>query len=321
MKQASRLVAVGSVVALCLMIAACTATGGTVSTEGDNSSTSSSTSSMMETSTTRGELTPVSWRTGFGCDSWDTPYYVAKELGFYEEAGLDVTIGCGEGSNSNVQLIASKAETFGHVASSAVAAAVAEGANVRMVASFLQSAGDGILAKPEIETVDQMAGKTYAGSSFSYVTTLMPIFEQAAGLEPGSINMQITSGGQMQLFIAGEADMIPGQGWAEVPNFTAQGIDFNFFPMAEYGLDLIGPGITTNADTLAEDPEMVASFVAASQRGSQYTYDNPEEATQIISTILPDIDPVVHRAVIDSLEQHSASSSDRRQESRLAGRE
>ena len=133
-----------------------------------------------------------------------------------------------------------------------------------VVASFLQSAGDGILAKPEIETVDQMAGKTYAGSSFSYVTTLMPIFEQAAGLEPGSINMQITSGGQMQLFIAGEADMIPGQGWAEVPNFTAQGIDFNFFPMAEYGLDLIGPGITTNADTLAEDPEMVASFVAAS---------------------------------------------------------
>lgn len=46
---------------------------------------------------------------------------------------------------------------------------------------------------------------------------------------------------------------------------------------------------------------MVAAFADASQRGWQYVYDNPEEATQIVSEALPEIDPEVHRNVIDSL--------------------
>ena len=294
--------------ALCLVVAACgpgesQSTAEAPSTSGTETPPTSASGST--TSTGAEELTEVTWRTGFGCNSWDAPYYLAKELGFYEEAGLDVTIGCGEGSSSNVQLIATKSDTFAHVASSVLAPAIAEGANVRMVANFLQSAGDGIVTEPGIESVDQMAGKTFAGSEFSYVTRLIsPTFEEAVGLEVGSINIQSTNA-QVQLFVVGEVDMIPGQGWAEVPLLETQGVDFNFFPMADYGLDLIGPGITTHVDTLQEDPEMVANFAAASARGWQYAYDNPEEATDIMVELLPDIDEAVHRATIESLMAHA----------------
>lgn len=304
----------GLLCVVALIAAACGGDGTSTTTGAEATSTTATDTTESEgepgTTTTTGspdttapqELTEVSFRTGFGCDSWDAPWFVARELGFYEEEGLSVEIGCGEGSNSNVQLVATKSETFAHASGSAVASAVAQGGEIVSVASFFQLGGAGIAAQPDIETVEDMVGRVFAGPSFDYVTGFVsPTFENAAGLDVGSITVQNTDS-YIPLFLSGDVDMIPSLGWAEVPRFREEGVEFNFYPFADFGLDLIGPGIVTHTDNLEEMPEVVEAFTRASQRGWQYVYDNPEEATEIMVEVVPDVEAEVHRAVIESLE-------------------
>ncbi len=78
----------------------------------------------------------------------------------------------GLGSFSNVQLVAAGKSDVAHVASPALLQAVAQGAKIKMVASFIQILGSGIMAKPEIKSVQDFCGKTMGAFNFDITSTL-----------------------------------------------------------------------------------------------------------------------------------------------------
>jgi NitT/TauT family transport system substrate-binding protein len=262
--------------ALLLVIAALLAACGS---DSDTSSSSSGGAASRETK-------QVTFRTGIQPGPWDAPWFVAKEKGFYEDAGLDVDIKNGLGSASNVQLAASNKADFVHADGSNVALAVQKGAPIKMVASFVQNAGSGIATSPEINSPQDMEGKTFGGPVYDYTSRLIPAFERASGAK--DIKVQTVDPAALpQVLIQGRVDMMPALGWAEVPELEADGVKFNYFPFSDYDLTLIGPGIVTNQKHLQDDPEMVKAFVEASAKGWQYTFDHPEEAAEILKKNAP----------------------------------
>src|SRR5262245_60093321 len=62
-------------------------------------------------------------------------FMVAKDKGYYDEAGLNVDIGPGRGSGSTAQLVASKAAMFGFSDGYVVGNSVAKDRNITMVVS------------------------------------------------------------------------------------------------------------------------------------------------------------------------------------------
>jgi len=90
------------------------------------------------------KLTTVHFRTGFGVGAWDGGFYVAKAKGFYSQAGINAVIDQGQGSFSNVQLVASGKADIVNAASPAVIQFASQGAPIKMIASYVQSAGSGI---------------------------------------------------------------------------------------------------------------------------------------------------------------------------------
>ena len=65
-------------------------------------------------------------------------FMIARDKGFYDEAGLNVDIGPGKGSGSTAQLIASKASQFGFADGFVVGNSVSKGMNIRMVAGIFR---------------------------------------------------------------------------------------------------------------------------------------------------------------------------------------
>jgi NitT/TauT family transport system substrate-binding protein len=231
------------------------------------------------------KLTTVHFRTGFGVGSWDAGFYVARDKGFYRQAGLNVVLEGGLGSFSNVQLVAAGKTDIAHVASPAVLTATAQGAKLKMIASFVQVLGSGVMTKPEIKTVKDMCGKTYVGFNFDITTTLFPTYLKAAGVDPGCVKQELSTLGNPTQAYANGADMVAALGWSEIPPAKVLGLKFNFFPYAKAGLNFLGPGLVVNSDWLGKPTNLktATAFALASARGWQYAEQHPLEAANIVS--------------------------------------
>ena len=89
-------------------------------------------------------------------------FVVAKDKGFYDEAGLNVDIGPGRGSGSTAQLVASKAAQFGFADGFVVGAGVAKGMDIVTVGAIYRRNPTAVivLAESDIKSIKDLEGKT-----------------------------------------------------------------------------------------------------------------------------------------------------------------
>ena len=124
---------------MALSLAACGSSGGSVTTGNAGTSASaganqSATPAQSEESgESDGQLTPVTVQLKWVQQAQFMGYYAAKELGIYEDFGLDVTILPG-GSVDVVDEVDSGRAQFGDVWTSTAMSAIANGASVMSVA-------------------------------------------------------------------------------------------------------------------------------------------------------------------------------------------
>jgi NitT/TauT family transport system substrate-binding protein len=112
------------------------------------------------------ELTPVNIRLSWLVKGEFVHVYMAKELGYFEEEGLDVTILEGSPDVTPMQFVVSGEDQFAYVALDDVARGRAEGMPLLMTSSFLQISPVSIasLAPAENNGPQDMVGKTIAGT-------------------------------------------------------------------------------------------------------------------------------------------------------------
>jgi NitT/TauT family transport system substrate-binding protein len=246
------------------------------------------------------KLTTVHFRTGFGVGAWDGGFYTAKAKGFYQQAGLNVVIDQGQGSFSNIQLVAAGKADIVNAASPAVIQFAAQGAKVKMIASFVQSSGSGIITKPEIKSVQDLAGKTLWGGQFDFTTNLFPIYARAAHISPSATKVVTAAfGDAVQLFLTGKYDGVFGVGWGEVPIAKVAGAKFNWFTYAKAGLEYLGPGLVVSSDWLASHAAIAKAFAMATARGWEYAEEHPTEAAAIVRKV----EPTLNGADISAIER------------------
>jgi NitT/TauT family transport system substrate-binding protein len=234
------------------------------------------------------KLTTVHFRTGFGVGAWDGGYYTALAKGFYRQAGLNVVIDQGQGSFSNIQLVAAGKAEIVNAASPALIQFAAQGAKLKMIASYIQSSGSGIITKPEIRTVNDLAGKNLWGGQFDFTTNLFPIYARAAHINPSATHVITAAfGDAVQFFLTGKYDGVFGVGWGEVPEAKVAGAKFNWFPYAKAGLEYVGPGLVVSQDWLASHAAVAKAFAVATARGWEYAEEHPAEAAAAVRKVEP----------------------------------
>jgi NitT/TauT family transport system substrate-binding protein len=226
-------------------------------------------------------------------------FMLAHDKGFYEQAGLDVSITAGKGSVSTAQLVASRATQFGFSDGYVVGSGVAKGMGIKSVGSVYRRnpAAVVVLADSAIKTPKDLEGKTIAITAGSAQFQQWPAFAKGAKLDTSKIEIvNLDPAGVGPALISGKVPAIAGFAQGYVPAIEIRGKkQTRIFWYADYGVTVVSNGIIVHDDTLKSDPELVRAFVTATLKGFLYGRKIPDEAVATVSKYLPTVDPQITR--------------------------
>ena len=224
-------------------------------------------------------------------------YFVARDKGFYSEAGLDVTISRGFGSGDTVKRVASGSAQIGLADTGAIIASRAnDDVPVRIVAMIYDQATLGIiyLAESGIKAPKDLEGRTIGRTASGASVNMFPGFLKANGIDRSKIREVVVDGATFApLLMSGQVDAVLEQS-INIGKFqraaAQQGKTARAMSYADFGLEAYGNALIANPVTLREKPEMVRRFVAASLRGIAYAFDHPDEAIATLRKSNPEVD-------------------------------
>ena len=214
-----------------------------------------------------------------------TGFYVADKLGYYEEAGIKVTIVQPHEGGAEMMTSAGQSQ-FGISAQDSLAANFAskEPLNIITVATILQHNTSGIISL-DCESPKDLEGKRYSTWDSPTEKAMIEYVMEKDGGDFSKIELipnVITN--EAEALRHGDTDAVwIYYAWSGI-NAELSGLDFKYFGFGELQevFDFYTPVIVANKDFLKNDPEIAKAFLAATAKGYEYAIENPEEAASVL---------------------------------------
>jgi len=224
-----------------------------------------------------------------------TGLYVAKDLGYFKEAGLDVEI-VQPPEGSTTALIGAGGAEFGISFQDTLAKSFAKEnpVPVTAVAAILQHNTSGIISLKEkgIDSPKKLEGKKYATWEDNIEQAILKkLVTDDKGdfskvkLTPYTITDVVTG-------LKTDVDAVwVYYAWDGIATERA-GLQTNFLKIRDYGeeLDYYSPVIIANNDFLKKNPEIAKKVLKAIKKGYEYAMKNPEESAKILVKNSPELD-------------------------------
>lgn len=209
-------------------------------------------------------------------------YYMAKEKGFYEEAGLDVNI---EEFNFDVNLVEDTLNTKNQysVGKSSLIIDKLEGKDVVLLTAIYQSSPMVLLSlkKTNIPTVLNLKDKKVMLTPDARTAASINSMILSQGLKLKDINFQKHSF-KLEDLISGKTDAM-GSYLSNEPFLLKQkNIKYDIHNPSDYGFNFYGGLLFTSLKELKENPNRVKRVYEASLKGWEYAFENIEKTAQLI---------------------------------------
>ena len=251
----------------------------------------------VSVSTADGHMTSIKLQLQWVAQSQFAGYFAARDLGFYEEEGLDVTILEGAVEIVPQQVVASGGAEFGLAWVPKVLESNEQGVNLVNIAQVFQRSGtlEVSFVDTGIESVEDFAGMRIGTWGFGNEHELFAAM-RAAGIDPDNPD-DVTIVQQpfdMSLLLNGEVDAAEAMTYNEYAQVLEQvnpatgelyqPEDLNVIDFNDVGTAMLQDHVFVNADWLAEEGNeaIAAAFLKASFRGWIYCRDNPDECVEIV---------------------------------------
>jgi len=239
-----------------------------------------------------GGLKKVTYVTAFGAVGRDSFVWVAKDKGYFKDAGLDVTIQKGAGNAQILGLIKGKQADFAALDFTGAEIQAGKGTftNWRAIAAIHQQSLVSIMTTADtgITKPTDLSGKTIATATGSVSELLFPAYAKLAGLDPTSVKIQGAQTTALNSLMAQrKVDGLSTFLLSKKALETASKKQVVVLPYSQYLADLFGNAIIARDDVIASDKDEVQKFTDAIMKGLQYTIDHPDEAAQIMNKYEP----------------------------------
>ena len=213
--------------------------------------------------------------------------YVAKEKGFYRDAGLDVTIEEWNFAGNQEQDLAQRTRDFAMLNPIEVLKAVDKGLDFRAVAIIYQDASWALAALKEsgIQTPADFRGKILGlkgGTDDGKI--IYPALLKTFGIDKSEVTIKLIgfeTGPEVDDVVTGRADVINLYRTDQVYLFAKKGLEYNLILPERFGFEMNGDVLVTTQRLIDENPDLVGRFVQASLEGWRYAIAHPEEAVAV----------------------------------------
>lgn len=214
-----------------------------------------------------------------------TGFYVADKLGYYEEAGLKITIVQPPEGGAEIMTASGQAH-FGISAQDLLAANYAsqKPMEITAVATILQHNTSGIISR-DCKSPKDLEGNRYStwdNPTEKAIVKYVMEKENANFSEVELIPNVITN--EAEALRHGDTDAVwIYYAWSGI-NAEVSELDFEYFAFADLDdvFDFYTPVIIANDAFLESDPEAAKAFLSATAKGYEYATENPEAAAYML---------------------------------------
>ena len=234
----------------------------------------------------------VSLRLNWYLGGLHVPFYYGKEMGFFKQEGIDLTINEGRGSANTVQVVAAGSDTFGMADSSSLISTAAKGADVKSVMSLLNSTGFSVvsLASAGIRKPKDLEGKSLAVSPGDPLGQLFRALAAHNKLDMNTIKfVQVDPAAKVVAVLEKKVDALLGGADDQYFLIKYKGVEPHALRYADHGANIVGMTIMTTGNLIKTKPELVRRFVRASVRSWDEAKKNPQAAVDAAMKVKPDL--------------------------------
>src|SRR4051812_7256879 len=192
--------------------------------------------------------------------------HLAKQKGWYQEAGLDVDVLDGKGSTGTIQQVGAGQIDVGFAQLAAMAVARANGLPVTSIACFVRAGDNGVMVPKGsgYKTMKDLEGKRVAYAASSTTGPFMEAFLKASGTSRDKVTLvNVDASSLVSIYTSGSVDASSSTVAFFLPIVEAarpsEGILW-----ADVGLRLPGYGFLVQQKTLNDRAAVLQKFVTVS---------------------------------------------------------
>lgn len=225
-----------------------------------------------------------------------TGIYVAKEKGYFKEAGLDVEIVQPPEDGAEVLVGSGKAQFGISFQDTMMPAVVGDDAlPIQAVAAVLQHNTSGIVSRKGegIKRPKGLEGKKYATWNQDIEKAIL---KQVVEKDKGNFSkvkmIPSTITDEVSALKSKKVDAIwIYYGWAGIATEVA-GLETDYFAFKDIDpvFDYYTPVIIGNSEWMKKNPETAKAFLSAAKKGYEFAIEDPKEAGNILCEASPELD-------------------------------
>lgn len=223
--------------------------------------------------------------------------YLAEAEGWYAEAGIDVTI-IEPGDAGSLQLLGSGRADVAFTVQEELVPARAQGVPVVGLAGVVEHNTSSLLSLVEdgITRPRDLAGKSYGGFGGVLEEALVRRLVDCDGGDPDAV--RFAEVGESDYRVGLTRDQYDAvwifDGWDGLRLSEVDDLDTATIPFVDHAdciPDWYTPMLATTEDVIAERPEALRDFMAATARGYREAMADPEAAASALTDAVPELDP------------------------------
>jgi len=230
--------------------------------------------------------------------------YMAEKLGYFEEAGLDVSIDAPSDPAAPVKLVAAGRTDLAISYEPEVALAREQGLDVVAVGALVNQPLTSMiwLGKSGIKGVGDLKGKTIATAGIPYQDKFLETILARVQLTPDDVKAVNVGFGLLPALLGGSAQaMLGGFRNVEGVDLRERGKAPVVTPVDQLGVPTYDELVfVANREELEADPDKFRLFLAALERGTEAAVEQPAEATKAIIEANPDLEPKLATAEVEA---------------------
>jgi NitT/TauT family transport system substrate-binding protein len=259
------------------------------------------------------DLTTVRLQLDWLPTGYHAPIFLALEKGYYRDAGIDLQIIDGQGTNSALQAAASGNADIVLANYATMIQSVASGMDLLAVGGLIQRLPDAIvsLASDPITEPKQLEGTTIATTPGDAAAKLLPAFLQAAKVDASKVNVLSTAAGQTATAVlSGSAKSMPGWSFTDALIVASKKPIAKPILWSDYGINILGVGFVTTKSYAGKNADVVKAFMAATAKGYAEGLADPDAAINAMVAQRPLVDKGLQLAQLKGFPPfvHSAKS-------------
>ncbi|MBV8427905.1 MAG: ABC transporter substrate-binding protein [Hyphomicrobiales bacterium] len=246
---------------------------------------------------------PITFQLNYPAAGFNAGFELAAKNGYYKDAGLEVKIEPGNGSQITAQLVAAGKVDLGFADAAPVMKLVSSGAKIKVLATILQGNPNQVtaLAKSGIKSVADIKGHSVAVPNAGSQSSMFPLVLAASGLKETDVKLiNMPPDSMTAALVQGQVDVILGSIDYFAIQLKSLGAETVNFPFIEHGAPTVSTSIIGSESFLEAHPDIAKKFVAASLKGWYAALDKPDDAIAAMKSMFPDASEKVAQAQFDA---------------------